>query len=203
MLRTNHQVLFGLSTLRYLGLFVEHLLVFIEAAKIRPVHMIKRSDTQTKEGTLQNLESHWKCLRLGTCLSQCLSVLIFARRTCQKHRNDASWCSCSTKKVMAVMVRLYMKIQKLMLIIMLWMMYMLQESFGRPHMNINTVYVEHHGDDYIRPNADLENRPQIRSQEQLKCMYPDFFDGIDGSKIFNITSNYTSNLSQEYKLHIK
>ena len=31
-----HQVLFGLGTLRYLDLFVEHPLVFIEAVKIRP-----------------------------------------------------------------------------------------------------------------------------------------------------------------------
>ena len=46
----------GLSTLRYLGLFVEHPLVFIEAVKIRCVCLIKGSDTQTKEGTLQDLE---------------------------------------------------------------------------------------------------------------------------------------------------
>ena len=31
----NHPVLLGLSTLRYLGLFVEHRLVFIDAVKIR------------------------------------------------------------------------------------------------------------------------------------------------------------------------
>ena len=45
----NHPVLLGLSTLRHLGLFVEHLLVFMEAVKIRPVHMIKKSGTQRKE----------------------------------------------------------------------------------------------------------------------------------------------------------
>ena len=52
----DQQVLFGLSTLRFLGLFVEHPLVFKEAVKIRHVCMIKKSDTQTKEGTLQDLE---------------------------------------------------------------------------------------------------------------------------------------------------
>ena len=52
----DHSVLFGLYTLRYLGLFVGHLLVFIESIKIRPVHKIKGSDTQTKEETLQELE---------------------------------------------------------------------------------------------------------------------------------------------------
>ena len=52
----DHPVLFGLSTLRYLGLFVEHLLVVFEVVRVRPLHMIKKSDTQTKEGTLQDLE---------------------------------------------------------------------------------------------------------------------------------------------------
>ena len=45
----DHTVLLRLSTLRYISLFVEHPLVFIEAIKIRPVHMIKRSGTQTKK----------------------------------------------------------------------------------------------------------------------------------------------------------
>ena len=48
----DHPVLFGLSTLRYLGSFVEHPLMFIEAARIRPVHMIKRSVTQIKKRPL-------------------------------------------------------------------------------------------------------------------------------------------------------
>ena len=47
----NHPVLLGLSTLRYLDLFVEHPLVFIEAVKIRSVHMVKRRCTQRKEET--------------------------------------------------------------------------------------------------------------------------------------------------------
>ena len=42
----NHPVLLGLGTLRYLGLFVEHPLVFIDTVKIRPVHLVKRSGTQ-------------------------------------------------------------------------------------------------------------------------------------------------------------
>ena len=51
-------------------------------------------------------------------------------------------------------------------------------------MNINTVSMEQHGDDYIRPNADLETRPQNRSKEQLKHMYPEHFDGIGEFKNF-------------------
>ena len=35
-------------------------------------------------------------------------------------------------------------------------------------MNVNTVSVEQHGDDYIRPNADLAMRPQIRSKSTAK-----------------------------------
>ena len=34
--------------------------------------------------------------------------------------------------------------------------------------------MEQDGDDYIRPNADLEMKPQIRSEEQLKSMYPEY-----------------------------
>ena len=45
-------------------------------------------------------------------------------------------------------------------------------------MNINAAYVEQDGDDYIRPNAGLEVRPQIRTKEQLKCMYLECLDGI-------------------------
>ena len=51
-------------------------------------------------------------------------------------------------------------------------------EYRRPHMNINAVSMEQHGDNYIRPNADLERRPQIRSKEQLKYIYPECFDGI-------------------------
>ena len=51
-------------------------------------------------------------------------------------------------------------------------------------MNINTVFMEHHGDDYIMPNADLDIRPQIRSNEQLKCMYSECWDGIGDFKDF-------------------
>ena len=39
-------------------------------------------------------------------------------------------------------------------------------------------------DNYIRPNADLETRTQIRSKEQLKCMYPECFDDIGELKDF-------------------
>ena len=42
----DHPVLFWLKTLRYLGLLLEYPLVFIESMKIRPVHLLKWSDTQ-------------------------------------------------------------------------------------------------------------------------------------------------------------
>ena len=45
---------------------------------------------------------------------------------------------------------------------------MFQENFKRPHMSLN---IEQHGDDYIRPNVDLEMRPKVKSKEQVKCMY--------------------------------
>ena len=61
----NQPVLLGLSTLRYLGLFVEHPLVFIEAVKIRPVHMVKRSGTQRKEEILQDLERPLEVPKVG------------------------------------------------------------------------------------------------------------------------------------------
>ena len=61
----DHPDLFGLSTRRYLGLFVEHPLVFIEVVEIRPVHMIKRSDTPAREGTLQELERKLEVTKVG------------------------------------------------------------------------------------------------------------------------------------------
>ena len=68
------------------------------------------------------------------------------------------------KKVMAVLISLYMIIEALMLIMML-LKYMFQENIGE------LISVEQHGDDYIRPNADLEMKSQIRSKEQLNYMY--------------------------------
>ena len=43
----------------------------------------------------------------------------------------------------------------------------------RPHTDVNTVSVEQQGNDYIRPNGDLEMKPQIRSREQLKIVKQD------------------------------
>ena len=58
------------------------------------------------------------------------------------------------------------------------------EELRRPHTDVNAVSVEQQGDDYIRPNSDLETGPQIRSKEQLKHMYPESSDGIGESKNF-------------------
>ena len=57
------------------------------------------------------------------------------------------------------------------------------EELKRPHTDVNAVSVEQ-GNDYIRPNADLEKKHQIRSKEQLKHMYPECFDGIGEFKNF-------------------
>ena len=48
------------------------------------------------------------------------------------------------------------------------------------------ISVEQVGDDCIRPNADLEMKPQIRSKEQLKCMYSECLDGTVEFKDLNI-----------------
>ena len=56
-------------------------------------------------------------------------------------------------------------------------------------MNINTVSMGQHGDDFMRPNVDLEMRQQIRSKAQLKCMYSECLDGIGDFKDFEITLN--------------
>ena len=45
-------------------------------------------------------------------------------------------------------------------------------------MNINTVSMEQHGDDYSRPNADLEAGPQIRSKGTTKKYVFRMFEGI-------------------------
>ena len=61
----NHPVLLGLGTLRYLDLFVEHPLVFIDTVKIRSVHMVKRSGTQGNDEILQDLERPLEVPRVG------------------------------------------------------------------------------------------------------------------------------------------
>ena len=73
------------------------------------------------------------------------------------------------------------------------------EELKRPHTNVNTVCVEQQGNVYIRPNADLETRPQIRSKEQLKCMYPECFDGIGEFKNFE----YHIELDPKFKPRIQ
>ena len=62
---------------------------------------------------------------------------------------------------------------------------MFQESLG------GLISVEQDGDDCIRPNADLEMKPQIRSKEQLKCMYLECLDGTGEFKDLNITLKYS------------
>ena len=44
-------------------------------------------------------------------------------------------------------------------------------------------------DDYIRPNADLEMKPNIRGKEQLKCMYSECLDGTGEFKDFEHCNN--------------
>ena len=72
-------------------------------------------------------------------------------------------------------------------------------EYRRPHMNINTISMEQHGDDYIRPNSDHETRPQIRRKEQLKHMYLECFDGKDVFKDFE----YLIELDPKFKPRIQ
>ena len=57
------------KNLRNSCLFAEHPLVFIEAVKIRLVYMIQRSDTQTREETLQELERPLEAPNIGEMTS--------------------------------------------------------------------------------------------------------------------------------------
>ena len=66
-------------------------------------------------------------------------------------------------------------------------------EFKRPHMTVNTVSVEQHEDDYIRPNADSKTRPQIRSNEHLKCMYSECWEGIGEFKDFEYHIEFNTN----------
>ena len=61
----DHPVLFWLSILRCLVLFVEHPLVFIDFVKVRHVHMVTGSDAQAKEEAQHELERPLRYLRLG------------------------------------------------------------------------------------------------------------------------------------------
>ena len=49
MCAEDHLVLFGISTLRDLCLFVEHPLELIESVKIRPMQRVRRSVTEDIE----------------------------------------------------------------------------------------------------------------------------------------------------------
>ena len=73
------------------------------------------------------------------------------------------------------------------------------EELKRPHTDVNTVSVEQQGNDYIRPNVDLGTRPQIRSKEQLKRMYPECFDGIGEFKNYE----YHIELDPKFKPRIQ
>ena len=83
----DHPVLFGM---RYLGFLVEHPLVFIKAVKIMPVHMIKRSDNQTREGTLKDLERSLEVPMVGDMFCSTPACIDLCQRKCEKHRNDVS-----------------------------------------------------------------------------------------------------------------
>ena len=87
------------------------------------------------------------------------------------------------KKFMAVVVSLHMQIDTDTHYDVIKDVYVPAE-FRRPHININTVYMEQHGHDYIRSNADLAIRSQIRSNEQLKCMCSECWGGIGEFKDF-------------------
>ena len=70
----------------------------------------------------------------------------------------------------------------------------------RPQTDVDTVSVEQQGNDYIMPNADLETRPQVRSKEQLKCMYPECFDGIGEFKNIELDPKFKPRIQTPHKV---
>ena len=54
--------------------------------------------------------------------------------------------------------------------------------------------MEQDGGDYIRPNTDLKMKPQVRSEEQPKCMYSECLDGIGEFKDFTYHSELDPNM---------
>ena len=66
-------------------------------------------------------------------------------------------------------------------------------------MNINTVSIEQHREDYIRPNADLETGPQMRSKAKLNSMYSECLDGIGEFNDFE----YYVELDPKFKLRVQ
>ena len=63
--------------------------MFTEAVKVRPVHMIKKSETQTKDGTLQDLEMPLEVPMVGDMFCSTTS----SEDLCQKDFPKAQeWC---------------------------------------------------------------------------------------------------------------
>ena len=61
--------------------------------------------------------------------------------------------------------------------------------------------MEQDGDDYIRPNADLEMKPQVRSEQQLKYMYSECLDGIGEFRDFEYHSEFDPNKPRMQTTH--
>ena len=72
-----YPVLFGLTTLRNLSLFVEYLLVFAESNKIRLVRMVKRSVTQHRRNTVQELGRLLEVPNVKNQVTEHLPIRIF------------------------------------------------------------------------------------------------------------------------------
>ena len=52
--------------------------------------------------------------------------------------------------------------------------------------SINAVSLEQYNAEYVRPNADLETRPPVRSRESQKHMYPQCLNNIGEFKILKV-----------------
>ena len=49
---------------------------------------------------------------------------------------------------------------------------------------IDNVQFDFQGPNYIHPECDIRSRPSIRSREQLRAMYPEYFTGIGTFKSY-------------------
>ena len=121
--------------------------------------------THPYQGELHDLESPWGCLGLRQCFTQYLPLILTWGTDVQVVPKCHGSCGKSVHVNIDMDTHYY--VMKNVYV---------PGEFRRPHINVNTVFMEQHGGNYIRTNADLEMRPQIRSKGHLKCMYSECLD---------------------------
>ena len=151
--------------------------------KVRHVHMVKRSGTQRNEEISHDLERPPEVPKVGDMFHSTPASEDLCQRDLPKTQE---WCQLMLQQSQEnhgssgksahdnLDIDTHYNVIKDVYV---------PEELKRPHTDVNTVSVEQQRNDHIRPNADLETRPQIRSKEELKCMYPECFDGIGEFKI--------------------